>query len=57
MGNEYTHLCPGVTQITSSHRLNKDAAMKQVERLENNKKTKEKDLREAQEELDKSEFR
>ena len=43
--------------ILSSHRLNKDAAMKQVERLENNKKTKEKDLREAQEELDKSEFR
>ena len=57
MGNEYAHLCPGVTLITSSHRLNKDAAMKQVERLENNKKTKEKDLREAQEELDKSEFR
>jgi hypothetical protein len=43
--------------MSSSHRLNKDAAMKQLERLENNKKTKEKDLREAQEELDKSEFR
>ncbi|KAF8259082.1 hypothetical protein EI94DRAFT_1707393 [Lactarius quietus] len=40
-----------------TRRLNKDAAMKQLERLENNKKTKEKDLREAQEELDKSEFR
>ncbi|KAH9068103.1 hypothetical protein EDB83DRAFT_2314902 [Lactarius deliciosus] len=40
-----------------TRRLNKDAAMKQVERLESNKKTKEKDLREAQEELEKSEFR
>lgn len=40
-----------------TRRLNKDAAMKQVERLENNKKVKEKDLREAQEELEKSEFR
>ena len=47
----------GSNLIASSHRLNKDAAMKQLERLENNKKTKEKDLREAQEELDKSEFR
>lgn len=40
-----------------TRRLNKDAAMKQLERLESNKKTKEKDLREAQEELDKAEFR
>ena len=47
----------GSNLMASSHRLNKDAAMKQLERLENNKKTKEKDLREAQEELDKSEFR
>jgi hypothetical protein len=31
--------------------------MKQVERLESNKKSKEKDRREAQEELEKSEFR
>jgi len=31
--------------------------MKQVERLENNKKTKEKERREAQDELEKSEFR
>ena len=38
-------------------RLNRDAAMKQVERLENNKKSKEKDRREAQEELEKSELR
>lgn len=50
-------LVSGGRLISSSHRLNKDAAMKQVERLENNKKTKEKDLREAQEELNKSEFR
>ena len=39
------------------HRLNRDAAMKQVERLENNKKAKEKERREAQDELEKSEFR
>ena len=39
------------------HRLNRDAAMKQVERVENNKKAKEKDRREAQDELEKSEFR
>lgn len=39
------------------YRLNRDAAMKQVERLENNKKAKEKDRREAQEELEKAEFR
>jgi hypothetical protein len=39
------------------HRLNRDAAMKQVERLESNKKTKEKERREAQEELEKSELR
>ncbi len=50
-------LVSGGPLIASPHRLNKDAALKQVERLENNKKTKEKDLREAQEELDKSEFR
>jgi hypothetical protein len=43
--------------IRISHRLNKDAAMKQVERLENNKKAKEKDRREAEEELEKSESR
>ena len=43
--------------IMLSHRLNRDAAMKQVERMENNKKAKEKDRREAQEELEKSEFR
>lgn len=43
--------------IMSLHRLNRDAAMKQVERVENNKKAKEKDRREAQEELEKSEFR
>jgi hypothetical protein len=47
----------GSNLMASSHRLNKDAAMKQLERLESNKKTKEKDLREAQEELDKAEFR
>ena len=47
----------GSNLIASSHRLNKGAAMKQPERLENNKKTKERDLSEAQEELDKSEFR
>jgi len=41
----------------SLRRLNRDAAMKQVERMENNKKAKEKDRREAQEELEKSEFR
>jgi hypothetical protein len=41
----------------SLHRLNRDAAMKQVERLENNKKAKEKDRREAEDELEKSEFR
>ncbi|KAI0276054.1 hypothetical protein BGY98DRAFT_740303 [Russula aff. rugulosa BPL654] len=40
-----------------TRRLNRDAAMKQVERVENNKKAKEKDRREAQEELEKSEFR
>jgi hypothetical protein len=39
------------------YRLNRDAAMKQVERMENNKKAKEKDRREAQEELEKAEFR
>jgi hypothetical protein len=39
------------------NRLNRDAAMKQVERLENNKKAKEKERREAQDELEKSEFR
>jgi hypothetical protein len=43
--------------ILRLHRLNRDAAMKQVERLESNKKTKEKDRHEAQEELEKSEFR
>ncbi len=46
-----------VTLILLLHRLNRDAAMKQVERLENNKKTKEKERREAQDELEKSEFR
>lgn len=40
-----------------TRRLNRDAAMKQVERMENNKKAKEKDRREAQDELEKSEFR
>jgi len=40
-----------------TRRLNRDAAMKQVERMENNKKAKEKDRHEAQEELEKSEFR
>lgn len=39
------------------YRLNRDAAMKQVERMDNNKKAKEKDRREAQEELEKAEFR
>ena len=43
--------------IMSLHRLNRDAATKQVERIENNKKAKEKDRREAQEELEKSELR
>ncbi len=46
-----------VTLNMSLRRLNRDAAMKQVERMENNKKAKEKDRREAQEELEKSEFR
>jgi len=46
-----------VTLTLLLHRLNRDAAMRQVERLENNKKTKEKERREAQEELEKSEFR
>jgi len=46
-----------VTLILLLHRLNRDAAVKQVERLENNKKAKEKERREAQEELEKSEFR
>jgi hypothetical protein len=41
----------------SLQRLNRDAAMKQVERIESNKKAKEKDRREAQEELEKAEFR
>jgi hypothetical protein len=43
--------------IMSLHRLNRDAAVKQLERVENNKKAKEKDRREAQDELEKSEFR
>jgi hypothetical protein len=47
----------GELLIISLRRLNRDAAMKQVERMENNKKAKEKDRREAQEELEKSEFR
>lgn len=46
-----------MTLILLLHRLNRDAAMKQVERLENNKKSKEKERREAQEELEKSELR
>ena len=46
-----------VTLFTSLQRLNRDAAMKQVERIENNKKAKEKDRREALEELEKAEFR
>lgn len=55
VGNECAHLCPGVTLITSSHRLNKDAAMKQEERLENNKtKQSEPAPPEAQGELDRS---
>jgi hypothetical protein len=41
----------------SLQRLNRDAAMKQVERMESNKKAKEKDRHEAQEELEKAEFR
>ncbi|KAI0297976.1 hypothetical protein BC826DRAFT_139422 [Russula brevipes] len=40
-----------------TRRLNRDAAMKQVERLESNKKAKEKDRREAEDELEKSELR
>ncbi|KAI0298970.1 hypothetical protein B0F90DRAFT_1818303 [Multifurca ochricompacta] len=40
-----------------TRRLNKDAAMKHIERLENNKKVKEKDRRDAEEELEKSGFR
>lgn len=47
----------GLLIIMSLHRLNRDAAMKQVERMENNKKAKEKDRREAQDELEKAEFR
>ena len=46
-----------VTPLTSLQRLNRDAAMKQVERIEGNKKAKEKDRREAEEELEKAEFR
>ena len=43
--------------IMPLQRLNRDAAMKQFERMESNKKAKEKDRREAQEELEKAEFR
>jgi len=46
-----------VKLIVLSKRLNRDAATKQVERVEINKKAKEKDRREAQEELEKSELR
>jgi hypothetical protein len=42
--------------IMSLRRLNRDAAMKQVQRMENNRKAKGKDGRETQEELEKSEF-
>jgi len=47
----------GGVLIISLYRLNRDAAMKQIERMDNNKKAKEKDRREALEELEKSEFR
>jgi hypothetical protein len=46
-----------VKLIVPLKRLNRDAAMKQVERVESNKKSKEKDRREIQEELEKSELR
>ena len=56
-GNQRVASFVRVTLIMSLQRLNRDAASKQVERMESNKKAKEKDRREAQEELEKAEFR